>query len=550
LLPVPIEAPGQRSLPTPAPAPGFAPRAEPPSEAGRIARAAGLISLGNVASRILGLLRETVKADYFGAVGAVDAFNVASIVPTMMYDLLIGGMVSSALVPVFSEYLTQGDRDELWRLASALLGLATVIMALFVLIIELAAPQIAYIVSSGSTPETLALTARLLRITAPALVFLGVSGVLSGLLYALKRFAFPAFTAAIFNAAIVLVTLLVGRRWGIGAMAVGLLIGALGQVALQLPGLRDAHLGLGGLRAWRHPGLGRIAALYAPIVLGLAVDTLISRPYSYNLASQTGEGGISWMQYATILIQFPQGLVATATSLAVLPTLAGHAANAANGDDLARFRATLAGGLRLVTVLIVPAAVGLFVLARPVVALLFEHGEFGVHDTLVTAWALRLYLIGLPFAGVDLLLVMAFYARQDTLTPALIGIGTIVIYMLTATLLLPWLGLFSLMVADSFKHLLHAAISGLILRRRLGGLNRHRVGQAVSVALAASAAMGGVTWGVLWLVEGLPAGAWRELTAVAGPGLAGLGVYAALIWASGMDEARLLREALSRRLVR
>jgi putative peptidoglycan lipid II flippase len=546
---VPIEAPIQRSLPTPAPAPGFAPRAEPPSETGRIARAAGLISLGNIASRILGLVRETVKADFFGAVGAVDAFNVASIVPTMMYDLLIGGMVSSALVPVFSEYLAQDNRDELWRLASALLGLATVTMALFVLIIELAAPQIAYIVSSGSTPETLALTARLLRITAPALVFLGVSGVLSGLLYALKRFAFPAFTAAVFNAAIVLVTLLVGRRWGIGAMAVGLLIGALGQVTLQLPGLRDARLGLGGWRAWRHPGLGRIAGLYVPIVLGLAVDTLISRPYSYNLASQTGEGGISWMQYATILVQFPQGLVATATSLAVLPTLAGHATDErVNGDDPARFRATLAGGLRLVTVLIVPAAVGLFVLAGPIVALLFEHGEFGAHDTLVTAWALRLYLVGLPFAAVDLLLVMAFYARQDTLTPALIGTGTIVIYMLTATLLLPRLGLFSLMVADSLKHLLHAAISGLILRRRLGGLNQHGVGRAVGVALAASAAMGGVTWGVLWLVEGLPAGAWRELAAVAGPGLAGLCVYAALIWASGMDEARLLREALSRRL--
>jgi putative peptidoglycan lipid II flippase len=145
---------------------------------------------------------------------------------------------------------------------------------------------------------------------------------------------------------------------------------------------------------------------------------------------------------------------------------------------------------------------------------------------------------------------MAFYARQDTLTPALIGVGTIAIYMLTATLLLPWLGLFSLMVADSFKHLLHAATSGLILRRRLGGFNRHGVGRAVGVALAASTAMGGVTWGALWLVERLPVGALRELVAVAVPGLAGLGVYVALIWASGMDEARLLWDAVTRRLAR
>jgi len=158
-----------------------------PSATAGIASAATLIAAGNVASRILGLVRETVIAYLFGATGMVSAFDVASRVPRMLFDLLIDGMVSSALVPVFSE-LAERDRDELWRVASILLSFATVLMGAGLLILELMAPQIAWLMSGGFDQELLDHTAYLIRLTSPAVIFLSRSGVITGLLYALKRF--------------------------------------------------------------------------------------------------------------------------------------------------------------------------------------------------------------------------------------------------------------------------------------------------------------------------------------------------------------------------
>ena len=517
-------------------------------EATRIARAAGVIALGNVTSRVLGLARETVKSHLFGAGGTVDAYSVATIVPIMLYDLLIGGMVNGALVPVFSAYVARNRRD-LWGLVNALLNLTIVVLSAAVLAIELLAAPIATLLLSGHTAATLALAVRLMRVTVPAVLFLSLSGVLSGLLYALRRFTLPAFTAAVFNAGIVTVTLLLHRRVDITAMALGLLIGAAAQVGLQLPGLRGTDFRY-SLR-FVHPGLLQVARLYVPSLIPLAVDVLISRPISYALASQTGEGSISWMIYATNLTQLPQGLVATAISLAVLPTLSMHAANEQTGQGGGSFRRTLAQGLRLVAILIIPASVGLFVLAQPVVALLYEHGDFLPLDTVMTAWALRFYLLGLPFAALDLLLVFAFYARQDTTTPALIGVGTILAYLLLAAGLLPTWGLFSLMIADSFKHLLHTLISALILGRRIEGWGGLGILRTLGLVALTSAAMGLATYGSLLGIEVLfpHDGGLVELLAVLGPGLLGAGLYIGLTTLFGLDELRLLWEALRYRSV-
>lgn len=514
---------------------------------GSIARAASIIALGNVTSRVLGLLRETVKSHFFGAGSVVDAYGVATVVPVMLYDLLIGGMVNGALVPVFSTYAAR-DRAGLWRLAAVLLNLTVVILAAAILLIEVFAAPIAALLLSGRTAETLALAVRLMRVTVPAVLFLGLSGVLSGLLYALKRFTLPAFTAAVFNAGIVLITLLFHRQMGIMAMALGLLVGAAAQVILQAPGLRDSGLRL--QLAFTHPGLRRVVMLYLPSLIPLAVDILISRPISYALASQTGEGGVSWMIYATNLTQLPQGLVATAVSLAVLPTLSAHAAAERLGSSDGAFRQTLARGLRLVVILIIPACVGLIVLAQPVVALLYEHGDFMPLDTVMTVWALRFYLLGLPFAAVDLLLVFAFYARQDTLTPALIGVGTIIAYLLLAAGLLPTWGLFSLMIADSFKHLLHTLLSALLLGRRIGGWRGLGIARALALVGAASAAMGLAAYGSLLGIGALfPQGSGlAEVLAVVLPALVGAGVYVGLAALLGLGELRLLWETLRRRL--
>jgi putative peptidoglycan lipid II flippase len=192
----------------------------------------------------------------------------------------------------------------------------------------------------------------------------------------------------------------------------------------------------------------------------------------------------------------------------------------------------------------------MFILARPTVALIYGHGNFQPADTMMTTWALRFYLLGLPFAAIDLLLVFSFYARQDTLTPALIGVGTILVYLLLAAGLLPTLGLFSLMIADSVKHMLHTLLSALILNRQVPGLGREGISRALVRVVAAAAVMGGVAFGALKAVEALmgTVGGLAEVLAVAVPGLSGAGVYLGLVTLLGVDEIRLLWDAVRQRL--
>lgn len=527
-----------------------------------VARATGLLALGNVFSRVLGLAREVTLANLFGASAAVDAFNVAIIAPRALYDLLIAGHVNSAIIPVLSEVAARDGRRELWRLFAALLSVATVLLALLVLLLELFAPQVVALFGGGGLePQTFALATTLLRLTAPALIFLGWFSLFAGALYALRLFVWPAFAGAVFNAGIVLVTLalapplqLVGKldvgtvAWAlerpqgaITAAALGWLAGALLQLALQLPGLWQARFDL--RLVWRHPALRQIARLYTPVMFSLLLDTLVIRVISYNLATRSpqGEGALGYMAWATTLTQFPQGLVATAISLAILPTLSRQAALMTEAARAA-FRDTLGLGLRLAAMLILPATAALFVLATPVIMLLFEHGAFTAADTAITATALRLYLPGLPFAALDLLLVYAFYARQDTLTPALVGALSLGIYMLVAIVLFPALGLFSLMVADSVKHIVHASVCGIILARRVEGLGQQRFWLTLGKSGLASLVTGLLVWLLLpTLIERIGAGntVAEFLLVLAGMGLCAL-IFALMAWALRLRELRWL----------
>lgn len=530
-----------------------------------VARATGLLALGNVSSRALGLAREVTLANLFGASAAIDAYNVAVIAPRALYDLLIAGHVNSAIIPVLSEVVTRDGRREMWRLFAALFSVVTVLLALLVLLLELFAPQVVSLFGGGGlSPQTFELATALLRLTAPALLFLGWFSLFAGALYALRLFLWPAFAGAVFNAGIVLTMLalvpplqplaeggvtLARPQDAIMVAALGWLAGALLQMALQFPGLWRARLQL--QLVWRHPALRQIARLYAPVMFSLLLDALVIRAVSYNLATRSpqGEGALGYMAWATTLTQFPQGLVATAISLAILPTLSRQAARMTEAARAA-FRDTLGLGLRLAITLILPATTALFVLATPVIVLLFENGAFTAADTAITATALRLYLPGLPFAALDLLLVYAFYARQDTLTPALVGALSLAVYMLVAILLFPTLGLFSLMIADSVKHFVHAAICGVILARRVEGLGRQRLWTTFARSGLASLLTGLVVWLLL-----------PELTLRIGSGtllaellllLLGGGVFALafglLAWGLRLQELRWLWRLATQRI--
>jgi len=525
----------------------------PPSGEG-IAKAAGILSLGNVASRVLGLVRQTVIADLFGASPYVSAFVAAARVPTMIYDLLIGGLLSAALVPVFSDYASPQKRQELWHIFSIVVSLAVVILSLIVILLELFAPQVAWLLGSGFDAQLQAVTARMIRIILPAVLFFGLSGMVTGLLYTLKRFTYPAFGAAIYNAGIITAALLLADKVNIYSLTLGILLGAMLQLAIQLPDLRDVRFAFS--LDLSHPALRRIAGLYLPIVLGLVISQ-IGIVIDSSLASRTGGESIAWMDYATRLIQFPIGMVSAAVSLAILPTLSQYASTAPSNQypisniqpptsnlqpPTSDFQHTLALGLKMVLMAIIPATIGLFVLAAPIVALLFQHGNFDAHDTAQTALALRYYLLGLTFAAIDLPLVFAFYARKDTLTPALVGVLGVVVYLIVALSLIRPLGMIGLILANSAQLTIHALTMLVLIQRRLGGLGGHGIMALAFKTLSASLVMGGVTYLALsGLQRVLDVNTLMgKLVIVGGAGGAGLATYLGMIALLQVEEARLV----------
>ena len=500
-------------------------------------------------------MREVVIAYLFGATGLVSVFRVAATIIQTLYDFLVGGMVSAALVPVFSEFAARdaNARDEVWRVASVVINVLAVLLAFAVLILELLAPQLVWILGSGYSPELQTAAVEMLRLILPALFFLGLSGVVTGLLYALKRFTFPAFTTAAYNAGIILIALALTPRFGITSLIVGILVGAASQVLLQLPGLRDMRYRL--VFDFSHPALRQILKLYAPVVAGLTIS-VISVAIDRNLASHTGEQSLAWMQNATVLVQFPLGLVATAISFAILPELSRQNSEARiqfsdsteyRTLNTEHFQTTLTFGINLVLFLILPATMGLFVLARPIVALLFERGAFTVTDTAMTALALQFYLIGLPFAAIDQPLVFAFYARKDTLTPNLVAFAGVAIYLVVAFALVQPFGMIGLVIANSAMLTGHALVMLWLTQTRLGGLNGASVITLTIKVAMASLAMGAIVLATMtWFENARIANVIGVMVSAAIAGLA----YIALVKILRVAEAERLWAMVRARLKR
>ncbi|HMN30859.1 MAG TPA: lipid II flippase MurJ, partial [Caldilineaceae bacterium] len=303
-----------------------------------LARSATLLSLGNIASRVFGLAREIVIAGLFGASGEVSAFRIAAQVPTLLYDFLIGGMLSAALVPVLSDYAHR-ERGSFVRLVQTLASLFALGLAVLSIALALAAPWLTRLLAGGfqhEHPELLALTADLIRLAAPLVWLLGMAGIFAAVLYAQRRFSFPSLATAVYNLGIVLAAPFLAPWVGVTALVIGLLAGGLLQVVLLLWDVRRSRVHLRLSLQWRHPALRKILLLYAPIAAGMVV-ALLQVGLDRRLASATGAQSIAWMANATTLQQLPLGLVSVAIALAALPQLSQQFAV---GDEAA-FRRTL-----------------------------------------------------------------------------------------------------------------------------------------------------------------------------------------------------------------
>lgn len=553
-----------------------------PKPATALARSASLLSLGAIAGRVLGLLREMVIASYFGASGPVSAFAVASTAPKMLYDFLIGGMLSAALVPVLSDYARLdrggsegsgedpsssaggqvGPNPELVRLVGALLSLAVVTLAGLALLLVVLSPQIAGLLAGGFDdfdPTLLPLTARLLRMMAPVVWLVSMAGLLTAILFALQRFSLPALASAVYNLGIVVAAPLLAGSIGIASLAVGVLAGSLVQFVLMAWDVRRA--GLLFTLQWSHPALARIVRLYLPIAAGLIVAQF-QVGLDSRLASSTGVQSIAWMRKATTLQQLPLGMISVAISLAALPRLSQQFAD---GDEDA-YRATLARGLRMVLVMIVPLLVGLRLLAEPTVRILFERGEFTAADTAQVVVALHVYLVGALFAAIDFPLIYAFYARNNTLLPALVGVLSVLVYGTVALALIEGMGFLGLVWADTAKQAAHVVVMLGLLYWKVRPLNRQGQSNNASeepagrssleiepTTRSVAAVIGSATAMVLvmaWLLSLLDTGGVtslkNDLVQLVVGGGSGAFVYAGSLLLAGQPEARQLSRAALR----
>ncbi len=515
-----------------------------------IGTAAALLMVGTILSRVLGLVREQVTAYMFGTGDRVAAFTIADNIHTMLFDLVISGMMQAALIPVLSEYAGEEQREELRSITGTLLTISALGIGAVVILLELFAPAaVAVMTELGAaeqarSQEVVDLTVEMVRLILPAVWLLSISTILMATLYALQRFTRPALSLSVRNAAIVFAALTLGRTTlGVRSLVVGIVLGALLLVAIQLPGLRDAmprpNFNL------RHPAIKRIYLLYLPIFVGLFANTfalIVDR----NLAWRVGENALGAMRFATTLNQMILGLVAAAISLAALPALSRHFSA---GDEDA-YRATLARGLRMVTVLVIPAALGMAALSWPIVRLIFFHGETSREGAELIWLALLLYLPGTLFAAFDQVLIFAFYARQNTKLPQIVGVLAVGVYFVFALSLYRPLGMAGLVLANSAQFTFHALVMIWLLRRLLAGerLDDGRFARTLKVCLGVgllmSAAAGllalGLSFGLPDAGGGL-AGLLRDLIIVAIPVAAGAAIYAAGLFRFDIEEAALIR---------
>lgn len=462
-----------------------------------LARSVGLIGAATMTSRILGLVREQVMAYLFGAGNAVDAFNVAFRIPNLVRDLFAEGAMSAAFVPTFTRYLTRDGKPAAWRLGSNVLNALLVATGLIVVAgMVFAEPLIGVLAGDYATvPGKFELTVTLTRVMLPSLVLVALAAACMGMLNSLDRYFIPALAPALFNVAsitttIVAVPVLAWRGVPIiYAMALGVLAGGVAQLVVQWPAL--------GREGFRHravldpaePGLRQVLLLMGPGTLGLAA-TQVNVFVNTWLATGEGTGAVSWLGYAFRLMYLPLGIFGVSIATASLPAIARRAAE----DDLAGVRRTVASGLAMMLTLNVPATIGLIVLARPIVALLFERGQFTATDTAATAGALIAYAVGLSGYSVVKIASPTFYALGESRTPVMVSSLSVLTNAALNIMFVREFGYRGLALGTSLTALLNAALLMLILRRRLGGLELRHLASVLARVAVASAAMGAAAW--------------------------------------------------------
>jgi len=449
-------------------------------------------------SRILGVVREQVLAYYFGAGTAMDALQVAYRFPNLLRDLFAEGAMSSAFVPTFSAALATKGRESAFRLGNYVINALIVLTLVAVLLGMVFAEPLVRLFAGGfeDVPGKLTLTVSLTRIMLPFLTFVALAAAFMGMLNALHHFFVPAVSPAMFNVSSIVLTVgLIGTMSAAGlppitAAAIGFLVGGFAQWAVQWPLLHREGFRYRPLLDWRDPDLRRVLLLMGPGTLGLAA-TQINVFVNTVLGAGQEEGAVSWLNLTFRLMYLPIGLFGVSIATATTPAISRQLAL----GDRASVRRTIADGMMLMMMLNVPATVGLFILAEPIIRLVYERGAFTPSDTIAAAGALKYYAVGLLGYSVVRIASPAFYALGQSRVPVTISFIAVLANAGLNFALVHAMGYRGLALGTSVAALLNAALLLVMLRKRLGGIEGGAIAGALARIAVAAALMGAAAAG-------------------------------------------------------
>ncbi|MGR8919503.1 MAG: murein biosynthesis integral membrane protein MurJ [Gammaproteobacteria bacterium] len=483
-------------------------------------RSTAVVGQMTMISRVLGFVRDVVIARFFGANLAADAFFVAFKIPNLFRRLFAEGAFAQAFVPVLAEYRERDGDAGVGDLVGAVAGTLALVLLAVVTAGVLAAPALIFVFAPGfaDEPDKRELAVALLRLTFPYLGFISLTALAGGVLNTYGRFAIPAFTPVLLNVALIGAALLLapGMERPVMALGIGVFVGGVAQLALQLGALARLGLAIRPLVGFAHAGVQQILRLMLPALFGVSVAQL-NLMLDTIIASFLETGSISWLYYADRLVEFPLGVFGIALATVILPTLSARHSE----GDAREFSTTLDWALRWVFLIGLPAAGALAVLAAPIITTLFAYGEFGARDVGMATRSLVAYSGGLM--GFILIKVLApgYFARQDTRTPVRVGVIAMLANAVLNLLLIVPLAHAGLALATTLSAALNAALLWRGLRR--DGVYRPGGGWAgflARVVLATAIMCAALAWWVepagIWLAAGVAARAVDLLFAVAG----------------------------------
>ena len=501
----------------------------------RMFRAALIVMIFFVLSRFTGILREVILSDRFGTSAQYDAYLAAFRVPDLLFQLVAGGALGSAFLPVFSGFWIKDEKPEAWLLFSRVLNLITLILIVLAAFAAFFSPSIVhYILAPGFTPEQQALTASLIRGMLLSTVILGASGLVMGALNATQHFVAPAAAPVVYNLAIILAAYFLAPIFGIYGLVIGVVAGSLGHFLVQLPALVSRGARYTFSFSLRDASVRTVLKLMGPRVLGLF---FVQMHFLVNtiLASGLAAGSLSALNYAFLLMLLPQGIIAQAMATAAFPTFA---AQYAAGQPEA-LRRTFNQTLRTVIFLSIPAAAMLYVLDRATIGVLFEHGEFNARSTDMVVFALQFYLLGLLAHSALEIIVRAFYAVQNTITPVAVGIAAMIFNISLSLMLVGPLSFGGLALANSTATTVEMLVLLWLLRKRLGGIDSRSVGSTLLRSIAGAGVMAIIL--KLWVQQGpiFPPALENLIVAIGGIML-GIITYCLVSWLLRSEELSLV----------